>query len=128
MLALNYLVVALGGSIGAVARYQVGLWGKSSFQTDFPFATLIVNVLGSLLFGMAFFLIVEKAMFSESIRLLVLVGFLGAFTTFSTFSFELFELMQKGEWLYAFASLCANVLLSFIAVSSAYLLSKQLFN
>jgi CrcB protein len=120
------MVVALGGSLGAVARYQIGLWGKD-LHSDFPFTTLLVNVLGSLLFGIAFYFIVERAMFSESARLLVLVGFLGAFTTFSTFSFELFELIQKGAWLYAFGSLCANVFLSFIALSLAYLISKQLF-
>jgi len=127
MFAMNYLVVALGGSLGAVARYQVGLWGSGYFQTTFPLATLIVNVLGSFLFGIAFYLIVEKSMLSDSARLLILVGFLGAFTTFSTFSFEIFELVQKGQWFFAFASMSANLILCFLAVSLAYFSSKQIF-
>lgn len=127
MLAINYCVVALGGALGALARYQVGLWGYAYFQSSFPFVTLIVNVLGSFLFGLAFYLIVEKSMLNDSARLLILVGFLGAFTTFSTFSFELLVLLQKGQWFFAFISMCANLILSFAAVSFAYFSAKQLF-
>jgi fluoride exporter len=123
---MNYFVVALGGSLGAVARYQVSLLSQVYFPSSFPLSTLFVNVVGSFLFGLAFYLIVEKMMLSESARLFILVGFLGAFTTFSTFSFELLELLQKGQFLFAFASASANLVLSFLALCLAYYAAKQL--
>lgn len=125
-------MVALGGAIGAVARYQVGRYSQQHFTGDYPVATLLVNVLGSFFFGLVFYFLVEKAHFSasfnESLRLLVLVGLLGAFTTFSTFSFELFVMIQKGQWMYAIASVLANVLLSFAALATAYYASKHFFS
>jgi len=126
MFAINYFVVALGGSLGAVARYQVSLLSQVYFPSSFPLATLFVNVVGSFLFGRAFYFIVEKMMLSESARLFILVGFLGAFTTFSTFSFELLELLQKGQLVYAFVSAGANLVLSFLALCLAYYSAKQL--
>jgi CrcB protein len=123
----NYFIVALGGSLGAVARYQVSLWSRDNLQGDFPYGTLIVNVVGSLLFGIAFFLISEKALFNENMRLLIMVGILGSFTTFSTFSYELFALSQKGEWLLALSTLLANLVVSVLALVAAYFITKSIF-
>ncbi len=116
----NYLMVAFGGAFGALTRYQVGLWFQANQSSNFPFATLTVNVLGSFLFGVAFYFIVEKASFEDSMRLLVMVGFLGALTTFSTFSFEILSLLQKGEWTFALLNIVANVVLSLLALCFAY--------
>lgn len=126
MHALNYLLVAIGGAFGALLRYQISLWFQLA-QLPLSYATLLVNVLGSFFFGAMIFFIAEKAMMSEQLRLFLLVGFAGAFTTFSTFSYEMVSLMQVGQWLLALSLILANVLLSLMAFALAFYVAKQMF-
>ena len=123
---LNYLVIAFGGALGAVARYQVSVFGQLYWPGHFPWSTFLVNIAGSFFFGCLYVIIVEKGMFSEPVRLLVLVGFLGAFTTFSTFSFELMNLVKSGDFVLAITYGFASVILSFIAVITAYQFTRFL--
>ncbi|MDG1066434.1 MAG: fluoride efflux transporter CrcB [Luminiphilus sp.] len=107
----SILWVALGGSLGAVARYGAGQLIKAVYpDASWPIATLSVNVLGSLGIGLVFVLL-ERHCVHEAARLVLLVGFLGGFTTFSTFSLELLLMMERGEWVlslgYAFISLAS---------------------
>lgn len=90
-------MVAVGGGIGAVARYGVGGWVQGFSSTSFPLGTLAVNVLGSFLLGLSFYLLESLAVSSET-RAMVTMGFLGSFTTFSTFSYEAIVLLEGGEW------------------------------
>lgn len=94
---MTVLMVALGGAVGAVARWGLGGWVQSLLDTTFPLGTLFVNILGSFLLGffMPFF---ESLAWSSDVRTLVTIGFLGAFTTFSTFSYEAVVLLEGGEW------------------------------
>ena len=105
LIALGW--VALGGALGSVARVLVGL----ALTTRFPWATLLVNVSGSLLIG---WLIVRigpgDTAAAASLRNLLVAGFCGGYTTFSTFSWQTLDQMQKGQW----AAACANVLLSVV--------------
>ena len=91
------LVVALGGAFGAMARYGLSGWVQGFMNTTFPMGTLVVNVVGSFLLGLALYLLESTAPTTE-IRSFVTIGFLGAFTTFSTFSYEAVVLLQGGEW------------------------------
>lgn len=126
---LSYLAVAVGGGLGAMLRYHIGLLSQQYYSShNFPMATLAVNILGSFGFGVLFYLIVEKQVLSEYWRLICLVGFMGGLTTFSTYSFESMQLIFKGDLLLAFTSIIANVVLSLIAVMSAYWLSKLVFS
>jgi CrcB protein len=94
----SLLWVAIGGSLGAVARYGSGQLVKALYpHTHWPIATLSVNVLGSLAIG-AVFVLLERHNVHEAARLVLMVGFLGGFTTFSTFSLELLLMMERGEW------------------------------
>ena len=97
--------IALGGAAGSVARALVGL----ALPSRFPWATLLVNVGGSLLIGglMARLGPAESGT-AATLRSLLVVGFCGGFTTFSTFSWQTLEQMQKGQW----GAAAANVLLS----------------
>ena len=102
------LAVALGGAVGALARHGVSTAVAAAFGPRFPLGTLIVNVAGSLAMGWLFALFSEKMHVPPELRLLVMTGLLGAFTTFSTFSVETLALLQAGRWLAG----AANVLMS----------------
>ncbi len=107
--------IGMGGFIGAVSRYWVsGLAQK--FSDRYPLGTLSVNLLGSFILGFLATLFLEKVIVSQELRLFVLVGLLGAFTTYSTFSMETLNLIRSGEWLFAGFNILANVLGTLIAV------------
>ncbi|MFH1763694.1 MAG: fluoride efflux transporter CrcB [Gemmatimonadota bacterium] len=91
------LMIALGGALGAVARYGLGGWVQSLLNTTFPIGTLAVNVVGSFVLGLSL-LLFECLAWSAEVRTLVTIGFLGAYTTFSTFSYEAIVLLEGGEW------------------------------
>jgi len=109
-------VIALGGALGAVARYGVSIGTAQIFGAGFPWATLIVNVIGSFLMGIVVAKLAQTVAVSQELRALVTVGFLGAFTTFSTFSLDAITLWERGDILHAFAYVVSSVLLSITAL------------
>jgi CrcB protein len=113
--------IALGGAAGSAARAMVGL----SLPAKFPWATLVVNVLGSLLIGwlMARLGPLETAG-AASLRNLLVTGFCGGFTTFSAFSWQTLEQMQKGQWGAAVANVLLSVLLCLFAVWLGFKLGR----
>ena len=116
------LLVGTGGALGAVARYGVGLLVKPA--SGFPWATLSVNIVGSLLMGLVMGWLGRQSGASEPIRLFLAVGLLGGFTTFSAFSLELVGLLEKRELLTAFGYLGGSVLGGVAAFVIAYGLVK----
>jgi fluoride exporter len=109
-------LIAVAGAIGSLARYYVSGISHRVFGSGFPMGTLIVNVLGSLLFGMVFALAEERMAISPLARTAILVGFMGAFTTFSTFAFETMGFVRDSQYLYAFLNITSNCVLGFGAV------------
>lgn len=105
------LAVAVGGSVGAVGRYLVGVWVIQRFVVYFPLATLLVNAVGALLIGVLFVFISERALLSENLRPLLVVGLLGSLTTFSTFSLEVVNMLQQGAMFTAMAYIIGSVIL-----------------
>ena len=97
-------LVGAGGFLGALGRFLVSGWFQARTE-HFPYGTLAVNVIGSLALGFLVTALADRVLTDSSLRLLAMVGFLGAFTTFSAFSHETVLLWQGGRWL----ALCANI-------------------
>lgn len=93
---LKFFCIAAGGALGAVARYGVSGWVQNAAPATFPWGTLCVNAVGSMLIGV-FLGISELTPVSSALRLLFAVGFLGAFTTFSTYSLETLNMFRDKE-------------------------------
>lgn len=115
--------VALGGALGACARYLAGLGIHSFLGSSWPVATLTVNLLGSIGIG-AVFILLEKGQLHEIARPLLLVGFLGGFTTFSTFSLELLVLVERGSWGGALTYAATAVMACFVGVFIGTLIAR----
>ncbi|ABS08351.1 MULTISPECIES: fluoride efflux transporter CrcB [Shewanella] len=111
----NLLLVALGGSIGAVFRYLISIFMIQVFGSSFPFGTLLVNVLGSFLMGVIYAL-GQMSHISPELKALIGIGLLGALTTFSTFSNETLLLLQEGDWLKATLNVVLNLSLCLFMV------------
>ena len=109
------LVVGVGGALGAIARYYATDWVRGVYGAEFPWGTLVVNVVGSLLLGFLFVWFEHRAPSNLS-RELIAIGFLGSFTTFSTFSYETVALFRTGEILRAGGYAAGSVMLGIAAV------------
>lgn len=120
------LAIAAGGSIGAVMRFIVSTGIYSWLGRGFPYGTLVVNVLGSLLMGLLYELFLQRLSVSPEVRAFLLVGFLGAFTTFSTFSIETVNLIEQGDLLKAMANVLASVILCVLAAWIGLQIMRQL--
>lgn len=110
------LVVGVGGFLGAMARYGVGLVVVRHWTRDFPLATLLINVSGSFLLGLFSTWATERAALDPALRLLVATGFVGAFTTFSTFEYETQRLAESGAHGWAFVNVVTSVAAGYLAV------------
>ena len=123
---MSFLWVALGGAIGSVARFGMNMAAPRLLGADVPWATLLVNVLGSLLMGFLAAFLAEKYADQPDLRLFLLTGVLGGFTTFSAFSLDVFNLVQHGESSTAVIYAAASVVLSIIAVFAGFIVSRAL--
>lgn len=115
---LAAISVAIGGAIGALGRYFISVTMAAYNTGKFPYGTLTVNVLGSLLIGVLFIVFLEKVQLADSLRPLLVVGFLGSLTTFSTFSLEALNLLQKGDHMLALTYIGSSVLLCLLATAA----------
>jgi CrcB protein len=109
------LAVALAGALGALARWGIGAWFGHRFPT-FPWGTMVINVSGSFILGVMFAVLVERNVGSTTLRLALMTGLLGAYTTFSTFSLETFRLFEDGATGSALANIGFSVVLGLLAV------------
>ena len=107
---MTILSIGAGGFLGSISRYFLSTQVHLRLGTDFPYGTLIVNALGSLILGTLAGYVHEHMAISEELRLGLTVGFLGAFTTFSTFSYESIILMQSGDYWKMGINVLSNVL------------------
>ena len=121
-----YLVIALGGSLGAISRYSVVLCSQSMWGLRFPYGTLVVNTLGSFLAGFFLALLVGRFNAEEYWRLFFFTGFLGAFTTFSSFAVETLVLYESNQWLKLGLNILLNNIGALVMVVLGTLLARYL--
>lgn len=121
---LQVIAIACGGAFGALSRYFVIGLVTDWLGKDFPFGTLFVNVLGSFLIGILYVVVVLKMHVSPELKSILVVGFLGAFTTFSTFSLEAFNFISQGLILSAVTYILSSVILCILAVWAGVSLAK----
>jgi len=123
---LQIFAIAVGGAAGALLRFFMSNGVYKMLGRDFPYGTLAVNVLGSLLIGVLFILLIEKLAVAAEWRAGLMVGLLGAFTTFSTFSLETFSLLEDGAFLKAGLNVFLSVVLCLAATWLGISLGRQL--
>lgn len=123
--SLKILSIAIGGAFGAVARYLINISPVANVFEKFPLPTFLINVIGSFLIGFLMILFADKIPVSENVRMAVIVGFLGAFTTFSTFEMEIFGLMREKQLAIAFLYLALSVLVGFAGVLAGVALGRR---
>lgn len=124
-LAGNRLVLlALAGAVGTLCRYWLGGVMQWLCGTSFPWGTLVINVLGCLLFGFVWTLADERMLISPQARIVILTGFMGAFTTFSTFAFESAQLLSDAEWVRAFANIALENVVGIVAVFLGFAIGR----
>lgn len=111
---LKYIELVIGGAIGTVLRYLLAGFVYKVFGTTFPYGTLVVNLLGCMILGMLASLAEDKFILGSNLRVFLIIGFCGAFTTFSTFIFETNSLIRDGETLRAFMNVMISVSAGFV--------------
>ena len=126
---MPYLWVTLGSAIGGLLRYTITRW-TMHISLSFPYGTIFINVLGSFVIGYFGTLTLQSGKYpaSDNLRLFVMVGICGGFTTFSSFSLQTFDLMRSGGWGRALANVVLSVVLCVAAVAAGHRLAQQSVN
>lgn len=117
--------VAVGGALGAVGRYLVNVSPLADVFERFPLPTFLINVVGSFLLGFFLILLSDKIEVSDTVRMGVMIGFLGAFTTFSTFEAEIYGLLQERHFATSIAYLILSVALGLVGFAAGISLARR---
>ena len=120
------IAIAAGGAAGALFRFWVSTGVYQLLGRGFPYGTLAVNILGSLLMGFLYVLMLERMTVAPEMRAALLIGFLGAFTTFSTFSIETLNLIEQADFIKAGMNMLISVMACVLACWLGLLLGRQI--
>ncbi len=123
---MSIALIALGGAAGTLTRYLVTGWVSDLTAGRLPWGTLVVNVSGSFLLGLIFAISVDRALLPPEVRVPLMVGFLGAYTTFSTVMLESWRLVEEGALLTALVNIVGSSLLGIVAVVGGLALGRAL--
>jgi CrcB protein len=121
---LKVFCVGAGGFLGAISRYLISKLISNQWGNNFPYGTLLVNLVGSFLLGFLMTLFLNKSITNPYLKVAITTGFLGALTTFSTFSYETMNLLQDKEIFLANINIFANLVLGLICVTAGITLAR----
>ena len=122
---IRYLLVVIGGGTGALARYVAASAIMTRFGGKFPLGTLVINVTGSFLIGFLMTMLTERFKLDPNWRLLLVVGFLGGYTTFSSFEWETYSAVRDGGLWTGMLNVVSSVMLGYVAVSLGSMLARR---
>jgi fluoride exporter len=117
-------MIALGGALGSIARYQLAAVIQARVPVGFPWGTFVVNITGCLLMGIVVTLLTERLVVHPNWRFLIPIGFIGAYTTFSTFEFETFRAVSDGAWLIGGLNVVGSVIAGYVALWLGVILTR----
>jgi CrcB protein len=123
---LKFIMVGIGGFLGAVARFWLGSYIIGKMGTRFPYGTFVINISGSFLVGLILTLLEQKGQWSSNWRYLIPIGFIGAYTTFSAFEYETLRSVQEGQFLMSFLNVTLSVVVGFAAVWAGFAAGKAI--
>ncbi len=124
---MQWLMIAIGGALGSVARFASVSYLTPLLNYRFPVGTFVVNIVGSFLIGVAYVLLVDKAVLPAEWRLFFITGILGGFTTFSAFSLEMLQMWQEGHVLISIAYATSSVILGLLMAYVGMQFVQKLF-
>ncbi len=122
----KYFLIAVGGSLGAIARYWVGSTISGRMGTRFPYGTFVVNITACLIIGFSLVFLGRRTEINPAWRFLIPVGFIGAYSTFSTFEWETFSSLQTGAFFIAALNVVLSITLGLVAVWCGVLIARIL--
>ena len=123
---MTLLFLAVGGAFGAVSRYLVQGWVQDLAGGRFPWGTFVVNISGSFALGLLFALAMDRAILSPDVRVPLMIGFIGSYTTFSTLMLESWVLVEEGDLLRMFGNLALSVTVGMVAVVAGLAIGRAL--
>ena len=123
---MTLLFLAVGGAFGAVSRYLVQGWVQDLTGGRFPWGTFAVNISGSFLLGLIFALAIDRALLSPDVRMPLMVGFIGSYTTFSTLMLESWTLVEEGDIAHMLVNLAGSVVIGMVAVVAGLAVGRLL--
>jgi fluoride exporter len=113
---MKYMMVGIGGALGSILRFWLGVYVASKTESRFPYGTFVINITGSFLIGLIFVLLTARTQWSVNWRYLIPIGFIGGYTTFSGFEFETLRTLQDGQIGIGVLYVVASVMVGLIAV------------
>lgn len=123
---MTIMLIAIGGAAGAVARYLVQGWFEQLGGGRFPWGTFAVNISGSFMLGIVFALAVDRSVLAPEIRVPLMVGFIGSYTTFSTLMLESWRLVEDGDIVFLLGNIIASIVVGMIALVAGLALGRSL--
>jgi fluoride exporter len=123
---MTLVLIAAGGAVGAIARYLIQGWVQDLTGGRFPWGTFAVNISGSFVLGVVFAIAIDRAALAPEVRVPVMIGFIGSYTTFSTLMLESWRLVEEGDYLFLLGNLVGSVVVGMVALVAGLAIGRLL--